>query len=106
MLMGTMHRMPRRNTSIVRRLVSFAALGSIGLGAAGCQTRKNTINQIEPYAGKRPEPIVQLPPKDEAPAPEPGRRHPTGGGSGWVPPGGISGRWECVVIHHSDSDKS
>ncbi len=23
------------------------------------------------------------------------------GGYGWIPPGGISGRWECIVVHHS-----
>jgi len=30
----------------------------------------------------------------------------TGGDSGWMPPGGISNRWECIVVHHSGSDRS
>jgi len=34
------------------------------------------------------------------------KRPPGGAMAGWVPSGGISNRWECVVIHHSDSDKS
>lgn len=31
------------------------------------------------------------------------RRRPTHAGiePGWIPPGGVSSRWECIVIHHS-----
>lgn len=31
------------------------------------------------------------------------RRSPTDAGiePGWIPPGGVSSRWECIVIHHS-----
>ncbi len=57
-----------------------------------------------PYAGGMPPPIAKLP--------EPVRRLPprqtvAGAEPGWMPPrGGISKRWECIVIHHSASDKS
>ena len=77
-----------------------------GLAAAGCQKPQNTISQVEPYAGKRPEPIVQLPQPEEPPPVQPSHRHPAGGPAGWVPSGGIANKWECIVVHHSALDKS
>jgi len=79
----------------------------LALGSVGCNQPTNTIAQVDPYVGKRPPPMTELPQK-ETPAPEPTqpRGRPTGPMAGWMPPGGISDRWQCVVIHHSDSDKS
>lgn len=100
--------MTRRTESppFLRSFTLCSASLLAALGIAGCQKPQNTINQVEPYAGKKPEPIVQLPQHEEAPLPEKPRKHPAGGQAGWVPSGGIANKWECVVIHHSDSDKS
>jgi hypothetical protein len=79
-------------------------IGAVCLGA-GCAQNKNTIAQLEPYSGKRPSPLAELPPP---PPPRAAPRGPrlAGPAGDWLPPGGIANRWQCIVIHHSDSDKS
>ena len=72
------------------------------IAGLGCSRQQTGISQLDPYVGGRPAAIRRLPP------PPPKRRHivqvsPT---RGWISPGGVSGRWDCVVIHHSGSDKS
>jgi N-acetylmuramoyl-L-alanine amidase len=86
-------------------ILSFSICGVILL-AAGCQQPKNTISQVDPYVGQRPPPVAQLPDRDLTPEPKPQRPKNVGASAGWIPPGGISSKWECIVIHHSESDKS
>jgi hypothetical protein len=84
---------------------AFLPVG-LALLAVGCQPAKNTISQIDPYVGNRPAPISALPER-EVPEPAPTVKRPDSSMmAGWNPPGGISNRWKCIVIHHSDSDKS
>src|SRR5262245_16677458 len=90
----------------MRSLVfSFALLMLIAF--TGCAEPKSTIAQVDPYVGPPPAQPKPLPKKQPPifvqPAPLP---TVTRGDSGWMPPGGISNRWDCVVIHHSASDKS
>lgn len=89
------------------------AIVSIGLGGvlgivAGCEEPKNGI------LSHLPDPAVHSTPKKaEAtrvpiaiikPKPVPVVRAPSVPGEpGWMPAGGISNRWECIIIHHSDT---
>ncbi len=75
-----------------------------GLGT-GCAdpNRSATVANPPPYAGGALPPIARLP--------EPVKRTPprptvAGAEPGWLPRRGISKQWECIVIHHSASDKS
>lgn len=80
----------------------LAAAVMIGSGCA--KQPGTTIAQMDPYVGGRPPAIARLP------------RHPVRihrprtisprGERGWIPPGGISPRWDSIVIHHSASDHS
>ena len=68
-------------------------------GVAGCaETRVLTdlpapvfLTASRPHQAPAPPPIVQAEPVGRSLRGEPG----------WLPPGGISRRWSCVVIHHS-----
>ncbi len=70
---------------------------------AGCtQQRRGIVEPLpEPVFGARP---VEAPtPRPIAPEPLPSRRVVPRPGrvAEWMPPGGLSRRWECIVIHHS-----
>ncbi len=85
-------------------LLSWAGLAGLTAALAGCMPEKSTIAQVDPYLGQRPPESRPLPPREQPPIAPPVAR----GGSkpGWMPPGGISNRWKCVVVHHSANDKS
>lgn len=65
---------------------------------------KSTISQVDPYLGQRPAESRPLPPREQPRVAPPIARG--GAKPGWMPPGGISNRWKCVVVHHSANDKS
>ena len=93
---------------VIHRNHSLLAVALLALGAfTGCGEQKSTIAQVDPYVGPPPAQPKPLPKKPKPifvqPAPLP---TVTRGDGGWMPPGGISNRWDCVVIHHSASDKS
>ncbi len=71
--------------------------------STGCAPGKSGISQLGPYLGARPDRIGRLPPRPRVRRP---RVTQAGPGRGWTPARGISNRWQCVVIHHSGSDKS
>jgi N-acetylmuramoyl-L-alanine amidase len=58
--------------------------------------------------GNKPPPPKPLPKRPDPVVATPAPQHSivTQGDSSWMPPGGFSNRWDCVVIHHSASDKS
>jgi hypothetical protein len=83
----------------------IAAVGAAFL--FGCGQRQ--IKLLE----ELPEPIVELAPRrplePQPSAPQPAVPKPQLRGEGesaWLPPAGISPRWECIVVHHSASDQS
>jgi hypothetical protein len=71
--------------------------------AAGCKPPENRIVQLEPYVGDRPSAVR---PAQDLPKPVVQAPIPLIGENGWMPPGGIDGRWDCIVVHHSGSDTS
>ncbi len=85
--------------------VSFVGLALIGALSSGCvrHTQETRIAELPGYYGKRPRP-VRRPPKIVKRWTPPAR--PSAPGRDWLPRGGISDRWECMVIHHSASDRS
>jgi hypothetical protein len=88
----------------VTRKLAIAVAGLFVLVAStGCKPPETRIADLDPYAGSRPPPPTPLkqPPKVVKKAAE-----PVSGERGWIPPGGIDDRWNCVVVHHSASDKS
>lgn len=92
---------------IRRPRLALWSVCAITLLTVGCQQpSKNTIAQVDPYVGQRPPPVAQLPDRDVTPEPVRPRPRDTSGSASWIPPGGFSKRWECIVIHHSESDKS
>lgn len=103
--MNPTHRAHRYTT---RMLALFAAITVFS--QTGCAEKpERKIADMDPYVGGRPgamRPIRSAPPR-----PAPVVRRPSmptrpraGGDSGWTPAGGISPRWECIVVHHSGSD--
>jgi len=98
-----------RHSLIIRPIGPYVGL-SIAPWACllitGCAQPTNRIDEIEPYAGSRPPQVAALPPRQEYTPPPSRKRSSAGALDGWMPPGGISNRWECIVIHHSDSDRS
>ena len=71
--------------------------------STGCQQPSGPrVADLEPYVGGRPAPMRPV----DRPAPPPLKRYAAGADNGWTPPGGFSKRWQCVVVHHSASDKS
>lgn len=87
---------------IRRRLFSSSIL--LILAAAGCQPPATGV--IE----KLPDPRLSERRMPRPPALEPtrpARPEPTfpGAEPGWMPMGGISSRWNCIVIHHSANDR-
>ncbi|RIK64270.1 MAG: hypothetical protein DCC65_14740 [Planctomycetota bacterium] len=101
----------RRARFIPRTYPALALAGALlALAPTGCAEKpQRKIADMDPYVGGRPapmQPIRRPPPRPEPvarrPAPQPSR--PASGDSAWTPARGISGRWECIVIHHSGSD--
>lgn len=74
--------------------------------AIGCnQPNQTHVTEFEPYVGGRPGPSRPIK-EPQRPAPIKPRATASGGDAAWKPPGGISNRWECIVVHHSGSDRS
>ncbi len=91
----------------MKRKVGIAFVGIVGVLAAGagCQPKQTRISPLEPYLGQRPasvRPLKKRQPKVVGGTPSKN----LSSDRGWVPARGISKRWQCVVIHHSGSDKS
>ena len=85
------------------KVVCALSVGATMLLSSGCAARPDTsISQLDPYVGGRPPTIARLP----RPAVRQPRGVGLGGERGWVPRGGISKRWDSIVIHHSASDRS
>jgi hypothetical protein len=80
-----------------------AVLIAVGLVAAGCAPSKVGV------LAQLPDPVFNTPVarQSQAPAPPPVTRKATRPSklSPWEPRGGTSGRWECIVIHHSGGQK-
>jgi hypothetical protein len=75
--------------------------------ATGCAKPIETrVTDFDPYTGPRPSPIRPLQPTPAPTKPTKPRVAAAGAEGGWMPPGGISNRWECIVVHHSGSDRS
>lgn len=78
-------------------LIALVAMGS------GCTNESRTqIAQLDPYVGGQPPRIRQLPTR-QARRP---REAPSNAAHTWIPRGGIANRWECIVVHHSASERS
>ncbi len=87
-------------------MIRFTAVcGLAALLFAGCQAAapKSVLDRLPLPAMIRsevaPPPSIPAPQTLAAPAP----RRPTVPAA-WIPPGGFSDRWTCIVIHHSASD--
>ena len=80
--------------------VGLAVLIALG---AGCSTEPRTrIAQLAPYVGGRPPKIRQLPTRElQRP-----KTASSGATHNWIPRRGIENRWECIVVHHSASDRA
>lgn len=81
----------------------LTATAALSFFAYGCAEQKQPrIADLDPYVGGRPAPIRPIDP------PQPRVTPPVRATAdkGWTPPGGIKKRWECIVVHHSGSDKS
>lgn len=90
-------------------MAAIAITGAWALAlCAGCQQPNGTrIAELDPYVGPGPgrmEPL-RAPPVRTSPDVSSGPQVAKGA-SEWMPPRGISNRWQCVVIHHSASDRS
>lgn len=87
----------------VGKAVGALLAGATMLLGSGCAARPNTsISQLDPYVGGRPPAIARLPRRAIKKSPV----AQTSGERGWIPRGGISKRWDSIVIHHSASDRS
>ncbi len=66
----------------------------------GCQPMTEEVVKLLPEP-----PVYTLPSKPKKPAvaqtPPKKKARPRHAGAGWIPPGGISKRWHCIVVHHS-----
>jgi len=85
------------------KTVGLLWVWAVILPALGCAQKPDTaISQLDPYVGGRPPAIARLPrpPVKQPLLPQ------AGGERGWIPPGGVSNRWNSIVIHHSASDRS
>lgn len=92
-------------TQRTRSALHLLAVAIFGLPVLiGCaQKNEPRIVDLDPYVGGRPAPIKPVDPPAQRAAP-PVRT--ASQDRGWTPPGGIKRRWECIVVHHSGSDKS
>ena len=70
----------------------------------GCTQDSNNIRDLDPYVRAPQDPQPIRPPSRKPPSSP--RNNVATGDRAWMPSGGISNRWECVVVHHSGSDKS
>ncbi len=84
---------------------SVIGLSLVLVLGAGCQRQQSSIAKLDPYVGQRPRSAGPLPKRPPRVAQRPPARTPASE-NGWMPRGGISNRWKCVVVHHSGSDKS
>lgn len=73
--------------------------------SVGCAPQKEVrVADFEPYVGGRPDPLRPLQPPPPRPVAK--RQAASTGDAAWMPRGGITNRWDCVVVHHSGSDRS
>lgn len=84
-----------------RVVCAFCALVATGCAGGGSAGR---VAELPAYYGPRPGP-VQTPPKG-ARRWAPTVRRPAAPTNNWMPRGRLSNRWECIVVHHSASDRS
>lgn len=89
---------------MVRGLLMAVVAVSLGVAGllSGCTRGDVEVVKFlpDPLLKTQPDkPTVQSKPK-VAVAAQPKRTGPKGE-YGWVPPGGISKRWQCIVVHHS-----
>ncbi|MFQ5422820.1 MAG: peptidoglycan recognition family protein [Phycisphaerae bacterium] len=84
------------------RTLCIGGLALIVVAGTGCARDQGAgrIADLPAYYGTRPAPIQ--PPRAIVKHWTP--KLPSGKRAGWIPPGGISDRWECIVIHHSAGD--
>jgi hypothetical protein len=92
---------------MVRRIL-IGAVGALAFGvmlAVGCTRADVEVVKILPEPPLHTLPAKPKPPAKIKQAPKVVRKHVRrtwqDGEPGWVPPGGISKRWACIVIHHS-----
>lgn len=79
----------------------LSGFSALLLGSGCAKPPESKIADLDPYVGGRPPPVRKL-----APAPRPAAPRGLSVDADWTPRGGFSRRWECVVVHHSGSDKS
>lgn len=94
--------------------VATLTLIALAVGCEQPQSRHVVRELPDPLVGMRPIRPGQAPnwpaerprPTDVPvrPPERPPPVRPPESGHAWMPPGGISNRWECVVIHHSAKD--
>ncbi len=89
------------------RKISVGVMGVAGWSAlmAGCAQQEGKILAHLPdpalhsmVAKPKTEPIVP-----QIIRPQTAQKPSVYSEPGWLPPGGLSNRWECIVVHHSDS---
>lgn len=87
----------------MRYLLTIAA-GMVLIGwAGGCTGSGRVLSELpDPVFATAPResPPVQVVPEFRPPPPT----APVRADASWMPPGGISPRWACIVIHHSGSE--
>ncbi len=106
---------PRRTAALIALSLSALAL-TVGCDPQSQPGPKIVQNLPEPRIGMRPiqpghepswnETVKPQPvPSPKPAAPKTAQLPPADGPQAWVPPGGISGKWNCIVIHHSANDR-
>jgi len=85
---------------LIRLLVTAGCLFGLSLA---CTPEPGVIQDLPQPTAKT---AHRTPRRKLTPAPRPTPRAPITepGERGWIPPGGISRRWSCIVIHHSATE--
>jgi len=103
-----------RQTGATMKKLLIAAAAIVSVSVLGCQRPEVAIVRDLPApvarpAAARPAQQSQRNHRLAGLTRSPGQARPTEHVTpepGWIPPGGISSRWTCIVIHHSGSDYS
>lgn len=93
-----------KTVNMAKRLSGIVLVLALFTGCA--QQAQTRIVELDPYVGPRPIQMEPLRPPVVQRPPEVLPDRPATADGGWIPPRGISNRWQCIVIHHSASDKS
>lgn len=85
----------------LKRQLALAAPLAIALLSGCTQTAQPVVSNLpdpfyQEFVPSPPAPPVIKPPKPVTVTPKPHE--------GWLPPQGLTRRWNCIVIHHTDSD--